>query len=140
MSMCRERVRTSQSPLLPGNAIKLQDMLYSPVTFDDHTNAHWRLSAGPAMVAGLRDRGTLTVGAAADIIVYDFENLKILDFEVAHDFPGNEWRRIQRASGYRYVLVNGEVTIRDDKETHTFSGRLLRNGRTSVKARSARAA
>ena len=103
-------------------------------------DAHWRLSAGPAMVAGLQDRGTLTVGAAADIIIYDFENLKILDFEVARDFPGQEWRRIQRASGYRYVLVNGEVTIRDDKETRTFSGRLLRNRRAAIKPAGARAA
>ena len=48
--------------------------------------------------------------------------------EVAHDLPGDEWRRIQRASGYRWILVNGEVTIEDDKETATHSGRLLRHG------------
>ena len=35
---------------------------------------------------------------------------------------------MQRASGYRYVLVNGEVTIRDDQPTHTYSGALLRHG------------
>ncbi|WP_417517466.1 N-acyl-D-amino-acid deacylase family protein [Minwuia sp.] len=90
--------------------------------------AHWRLSALPAQVAGFTGRGTLTLGAPADIIVYDYENLKVLPDEIAHDLPGNEWRRIQRASGYRYVLVNGEVTIRDDQQTETYSGRLLRNG------------
>ncbi len=31
-----------------------------------------------------------------------------------------------RASGYHYVLVNGEVTIQEDKETGTSPGRLLR--------------
>ncbi len=30
--------------------------------------------------------------------------------------------------GYRYVLVNGAVTIEDDHETNTYSGQLLRNG------------
>ena len=89
---------------------------------------HWRLSALPAQVAGFKDRGVLREGAPADIIVYDYENLKILPEEILHDLPGGEWRRVQRASGYRYVLVNGEVTIRDDQPTHTHSGVLLRHG------------
>ena len=90
--------------------------------------AHWRLSALPAMVAGFEGRGVLRKGAPADIVVYDYERLKVLPAEVTHDLPGGEWRRVQRAEGYRYVLVNGEVTIRDDRETGTCSGRLLRHG------------
>ena len=90
--------------------------------------AHWRLSALPAMVAGFEGRGVLRKGAPADIVVYDFEGLKVLPGEVRHDLPGGEWRRVQRAEGYRYVLVNGEVTIRDDRETGRCSGRLLRHG------------
>ena len=88
--------------------------------------AHWRMAALPARCAGFVDRGTLTPGAAADIIVYDLENLAIGDSEKVHDFPAGEWRRVQRARGYRYVLVNGEVTIREDKETGASPGRLLR--------------
>jgi N-acyl-D-aspartate/D-glutamate deacylase len=91
-------------------------------------HAHWRLSALPAHCAGFRDRGTLAEGAPADIVVYDFDRLDSLPSEVAHDFPGGEWRRIQRARGYRFVLVNGEVTIEDDRETGRHSGRLLRHG------------
>jgi N-acyl-D-aspartate/D-glutamate deacylase len=91
-------------------------------------HAHWRLSALPAHCAGFRDRGTLVEGAPADLVVYDYERLACLPAEVAHDFPGGEWRRIQRAHGYRFVLVNGEVTIEDDRETHVHSGRLLRHG------------
>ncbi len=90
--------------------------------------AHWRLSALPAQVAGFADRGVLVKGAPADIVVYDFENLKVLGEEIAHDLPGGEWRRIQRASGYRYVLVNGEVTIENDQQTGRHSGLLLRHG------------
>ena len=90
--------------------------------------AHWRLSALPAEVAGFRGRGVLRQGAPADIIVYDFDRLKVLDDQIVHDLPGGEWRRIQRASGYRYILVNGEVTIRDDEQTGVHSGRLLRHG------------
>ncbi|TMA50600.1 MAG: aminoacylase [Deltaproteobacteria bacterium] len=91
-------------------------------------HAHWRLSALPAHCAGFRDRGTLVEGAPADIIVYDLEQLACLPTEVAHDLPGGEWRRIQRARGYRFVLVNGEVTIEDDRETGRHAGRLLRHG------------
>ena len=90
--------------------------------------AHWRLSALPAMVAGFEGRGVLRKGAPADIVAYDYEGLRVLPAEVTHDLPGGEWRRVQRAEGYRYVLVNGEVTIRDDRETGTSPGRLLRHG------------
>src|SRR5262249_48879750 len=69
--------------------------------------AHWRLSGLAAECAGLKDRGTLVEGAAADVLVYDHENLEVMDEEVVHDLPGNEWRRIRRANGYKHVLVNG---------------------------------
>ena len=91
-------------------------------------HAHWRLSALPAHCAGFRDRGTIAEGAAADLVVYDYESLEVGPAEVAHDLPGGEWRRIQKAKGYRFVVVNGEVTIEEDRETGTHSGRLLRHG------------
>jgi N-acyl-D-aspartate/D-glutamate deacylase len=90
-------------------------------------HAHYRLSALPARTVGLKNRGTLEEGKAADIVVYDMDRLAVGPMEVAFDFPGDEWRRVQRAEGYCYVLVNGDVTIEDDKETHNYSGRLLRN-------------
>jgi N-acyl-D-aspartate/D-glutamate deacylase len=70
----------------------------------------------------------LRKGAPADIVIYDFDGLKVLPDEIAHDLPGGEWRRIQRAEGYRYIFVNGEVTMRDGRQTNTHSGRLLRHG------------
>jgi N-acyl-D-amino-acid deacylase len=91
-------------------------------------DAHWRLSALPAGCAGFRNRGTLREGAHADVIVYDYENLEMTPSEVAHDLPGGEWRRIQRAKGYRYVLVNGEVILEDDQTTGNHPGQLLRHG------------
>ncbi len=91
-------------------------------------DAHWRLSALPAQLAGCEDRGTLKVGAPADIVVYDFDRLTILPPEVVHDLPGGEWRRVQRASGYKYILINGEVTIENDAQTNVYPGELLRHG------------
>jgi N-acyl-D-aspartate/D-glutamate deacylase len=92
-------------------------------------DVHWKLSALPAYCAGFTDRGTLEESKAADIVVYDFERLNLTPIEKAHDFPANEWRRVQRAIGYRYVLVNGEVTIENDTQTGVPAGRLLRERR-----------
>jgi N-acyl-D-aspartate/D-glutamate deacylase len=94
--------------------------------------AHWHLSYLPAQAAGFLDRGYLREGAPADVVVYDLARLRRVpewDFEVAHDFPANEWRRIQRAEGYRFILVNGEVTFEEGKCTGATPGKLLRNGR-----------
>jgi N-acyl-D-amino-acid deacylase len=89
---------------------------------------HWKLSALPAWVAGFKDRGTITVGAPADVVIYDFDSLRMLPAEVAHDLPGNEWRRIQRAEGYHHILVNGETTFKDGICTGVLPGQLLRHG------------
>lgn len=89
---------------------------------------HWHLSALPAYCAGFRDRGVLREGAPADIVIYDLDELRVEEEEVAHDFPGGEWRRVRRARGYRYILVNGQVTQVDGAHTGTHSGRLLRHG------------
>ncbi len=90
--------------------------------------AHWRLSGLPAHAAGFRDRGTLVEGAPADVLVYDYENLTLLPEEPAEDLPGGEWRRIRRAKGYRYILVNGEPIFVDGESTGATPGRLLRHG------------
>jgi N-acyl-D-aspartate/D-glutamate deacylase len=76
--------------------------------------AHYRMSALPAHAAGFRDRGMLREGRAADVVVYDLKGLDIEpDWvgEVVHDFPGGEWRKVQRAKGYRSIIVNGEETF-----------------------------
>jgi len=96
--------------------------------------AHWRLSALPAFCAGFRDRGTLREGAAADIIIYDYDKLTYTFPEFVTDLPGGEYRVTNQGLGYRYVLVNGAITIEDDKPTHVHSGELLRNGKARKKA------
>jgi N-acyl-D-aspartate/D-glutamate deacylase len=92
-------------------------------------DAHWRLSALPAWCAGFHDRGVLREGAPADVVVYDYEKLAVTPMEVVHDLPGGEWRRVQRAEGYRWILINGEVTLTNGKCTEATPGKLLRHGR-----------
>ncbi len=96
------------------------------ITYEE---AHRRLAALPAQLAGFHDRGLLRPGGPADVVVYDPERLCVRPNEVVEDFPGGEWRRIQKASGYRAVFVNGVRTIEDDEQTERHPGRLLRHGR-----------
>ena len=90
--------------------------------------AHFRLSGIMAWAAGITDRGTLRGGQAADIVVYDADTVKALPGEIAHDLPANEWRRVQKAEGYKHILVNGEETFQNGECTGNISGALLRNG------------
>jgi len=90
--------------------------------------AHWRLSALPALCAGFRDRGFLREGAPADVVVYDYEKLHVRPMEIEHDLPGGEWRRVRKAEGFRSIMVNGQVTIENDRESGAHPGRLLRHG------------
>ena len=93
--------------------------------------AHYRLSNLPAQAAGFKDRGVLSEGAAADVVVYDMDALAIDPpwiGSVEHDLPGGEWRRVQRAIGYKAIIVNGVVTFADGECTGATPGCLLRHG------------
>jgi len=92
-------------------------------------DAHWKMAKYPAQASGMLDRGSIAVGMPADIICYDLKNLKLLSEEVLYDQPGGEWRRANKADGYRYTIVNGEVTFIGNKCTGATPGRLLRHGR-----------
>jgi N-acyl-D-aspartate/D-glutamate deacylase len=94
--------------------------------------AHYHLSRLPAHVAGMRDRGWLGVGMPADVVVYDLDELGLVPedgYEIAFDQPGGDWRRIQRARGYHWTLVNGVVTFEHGEPTGATPGRFLRSGR-----------
>ena len=93
-------------------------------------DAHFKLSYLPAHCGGFKDRGVIREGAPADILVYDLDKLEILPSEIAEDLPGGDWRRIQKAKGYNWILVNGEVTFEDGEPTGALPGKLLRNGRS----------
>ena len=91
--------------------------------------AHWRLSALPAMAVGLRGRGYIAEGAPADVLVYDYDTIDALPQERAWDYPAGEWRLVQRAQGYDRIIVNGVTTFVDGECTQATPGKLLRHGR-----------
>ena len=90
---------------------------------------HYKLSYLPAFMGGIKDRGFIREGAPADIVVYDLEKLRSTPTEVVYDLPGGDWRRVQKAEGYRWIMVNGETTFEDGKETGAVPGKVLLHGR-----------
>ena len=87
-----------------------------------------KMTAGPARVVGLTDRGVLAVGKRADINVINLDEVSELQPEMVNDFPGGAPRFIQRAKGYDAVLVNGVVSLLHDQPTGQRAGRVLRSG------------
>src|SRR5678816_4806492 len=70
--------------------------------------AHYKMSALPAWLANFKGRGTLRIGDWADIMVYNPAELGYVYDKptYASDFPGGEWRRIQKPTGMRYIPVS----------------------------------
>jgi N-acyl-D-aspartate/D-glutamate deacylase len=73
-----------------------------------------KLTGEPASVYGLDDRGTLDVGKAADVTVFDFESVAPGPLRRVHDFPADGERlTADQPVGMVQTLVNGTV-IRAD--------------------------
>ena len=92
---------------------------------------HNLMSARNAQAFGLKGRGLIREGYAADIMVYDFDDLNFERgrYEIVHDLPGGDWRKVTRAQGIRRIVVNGRVTFADNVCTGATPGRLLRSER-----------
>jgi N-acyl-D-aspartate/D-glutamate deacylase len=75
-----------------------------------------KLTGEPAAVYGMRDRGTLEVGQAADVCVFDADTVAPGPLRRVRDFPADGERLTADAPvGVRHVLVNG-TPIRVDGE------------------------
>jgi N-acyl-D-aspartate/D-glutamate deacylase len=74
---------------------------------------------------GLTDRGTLELGKAADLVIFDPDKVGPGLLET-RDFPGGSIRLAKPAFGIPYVIVNGVPIVENGKPTGAVPGRLLR--------------
>jgi len=75
-----------------------------------------KMSGLPAERLGLKDRGLIKTGYMADIVIFNPE--KIIDkatYVNPHQFP----------EGIKYVIVNGEVVVKQGKHTGLMQGKAL---------------
>ena len=71
----------------------------------------------PAEKIGFKDRGRIQEGAYADIVIFDFATIKDNStYTNPHHFP----------SGMKYVLINGEIVLEDEKMTGNLPGKWLK--------------
>jgi N-acyl-D-aspartate/D-glutamate deacylase len=102
--------------------------------FGLHFLAHWvrergdfdlaegirRLTSHPADLYGIPNRGRLTVGAQADLLLFDPATVGISPAERVADLPGGGRRTIRRPTGVHGVFCNGVRTF-DGKDYATLA-------------------
>ena len=80
-----------------------------------------------ASLLGINDRGIIEEGYKADINVIDYEGLTLHEPEIINDLPAGGRRLVQKASGYDYTIVSGEIAFIKGEATGELNGRLIRN-------------
>ena len=77
-----------------------------------------KMTSWPAERMGLKDRGVLASGFAADIVIFDPDTIRdTATFESPQSFP----------EGIRTVIVNGVITVDDGEHTGARAGQVLRH-------------
>lgn len=92
------------------------------------------LSFKVASIFGLKDRGLVWPGWAADLALFDPDTVEALESVEASDYPGGFTRMVQHARGVHYTIVNGEVLLEQGEHTGAYPGRVIRNARAEAKA------
>jgi len=88
-----------------------------------------RITSEPANFFGLKDRGRLAVGMAADVTIFDYNTIGSgKRAEMRHDLPGGGRRLVMPAKGVCYTLVNGQVLLENGNHTGALPGQVLRGG------------
>jgi N-acyl-D-aspartate/D-glutamate deacylase len=87
-----------------------------------------RMTSDPADFFGIRDRGRLQPGLAADVVIFSEEDIASGGRpERLYDLPGGAKRMVMRSRGVEYTIVNGAVTWERGKLTGESAGRVLRS-------------
>jgi len=87
-----------------------------------------RMSSDPADFYGIRDRGRIAPGMAADLVIFDPETVGMAPrAERLHDLPGGGKRMVKRSRGIEVTVVNGEITWEKGALTGAAAGEVLRS-------------
>lgn len=81
-----------------------------------------KITADTADIWGIKDRGRLKPGYAADIVVFDADTIDRLEERPIHDVPGDGMRYVRSSIGVEAVLVNGQVAWADGVYTDARAG------------------
>ncbi len=87
-----------------------------------------RMTSDPADFFGIRDRGRLQAGLAADVTIFDPATVRSAGRpERRYDLPGGGKRMVMRSEGVEFTVVNGEIIWERGALTGSCPGRVLRS-------------
>jgi N-acyl-D-aspartate/D-glutamate deacylase len=86
-----------------------------------------KLTFMPASIFGIRDRGLLRPGMAADIFAFDPAAIDLEKPRQVNDLPQGAPRYVQGARGIHFSIVNGLVLMRNGSHTGAYPGQVLRS-------------
>ncbi len=84
-----------------------------------------RLTGELADAFGIRGRGRIAAGLAADIVLFDPDRIDRGEEEFINDVPGGGNRYVRHATGIRTVLVNGAVVWENGSYTAARAGEIV---------------
>jgi len=88
-----------------------------------------RITSEPADFFGLKTRGRLLPGMAADVVVLDYNTVgSNKRGEMRNDLPGSGRRLVMPARGIEHVIVNGQELYNEGKLSDAMPGQVLRSG------------
>ena len=86
-----------------------------------------RLTSEVATFFGIRDRGVIAPGKAADLVLLDPDTVDDVPPEYVRDLPGGGKRLVAQARGVHTTIVGGQVLYRDGVHTGAWPGAVLRS-------------
>jgi N-acyl-D-amino-acid deacylase len=84
-----------------------------------------RLTSELASKWSIKDRGVLTEGKFADLVVFDPAKIARGEEQWVDDVPGGQGRYIRRPQGVERVIVNGETLVENGVYSDRQPGRLI---------------
>jgi N-acyl-D-aspartate/D-glutamate deacylase len=115
--ICSDGSPTMNHPRGYGSFAKIIEEMVVRDSLLSLNEAIYKMSTQTARVYGLTDRGELSVGKKADIIIFKPEEVKAkANFPTPHLL----------AEGFQYVIVNGKVLIGEGIRREVQSGEMLR--------------
>jgi N-acyl-D-aspartate/D-glutamate deacylase len=100
----------------------LTELVPDPLSIEQAVH---KLSGQPAAMLGLTDRGVVREGTVADLVLIDPSSLGVPATRFVVDLPAGGSRLVHEASGYRMIVVGGEVVLRDGVATGARPGAVL---------------
>ena len=88
-----------------------------------------RITTEPAALFGIKQRGRIAPGLAADFAIFDLARIGSKKRgEMRNDLPGGGRRLVMPANGVEYTIVNGATLFEHGKDTGARTGQVVRSG------------